>query len=123
MVEPLFAADSAAINKYQHYCDTPTVETIEAISWWIEPEQQKRYPNLSRMALDYLSIPGMSAEPERLFSATKHTIRDLRYRIGSDTVEALQCLRSWLKIKDNEFKGLTRWVEEEAKEKDPVVIE
>jgi len=74
-VEPLFAADSAAINEYQHYCDTPTVETIEAISWWIEPEQQKRYPNLSRMALDYLSIPGMSAEPERLFSATKHTVK------------------------------------------------
>src|SRR6266536_4238967 len=116
-----FAADSAAIDEYQHYCDTPTVETIEAISWWIEPEQQKRYPNLSRMALDYLSIPGMSAEPKRLFSATKHTIEDLRYRIRSDTVEALQCLRSWLKIKDSEFEGLTRWVEEEAKEKDPVV--
>jgi len=28
-----FAADSAAIDEYQHYCDTPTVETIEAISW------------------------------------------------------------------------------------------
>ena len=53
------------------------METIEAISWWIKPEQQKRYLNLSRIALDYLLIPGMSAEPERLFSVTKHIIRDL----------------------------------------------
>ena len=68
-------------------------------------------------------MPGMPAEPESLFSVTKHIIGDLRYQIGSDTAEALQCLRSWLKIKDSEFKGLTRWVEEEAKEKDLVVIE
>ena len=75
------------------------------------------------MALNYLLIPGMLAEPKRLFSVTKYIIRDLRYRIGSDTVKALQCLRSWLMIKDSEFKGLTRWVKEEAKEKDLVVIE
>jgi hypothetical protein len=60
------------------------------------------------MALDFLSIPGMSAEPERLFLSTKVTISDLRSRLGSDTVKALECLRSWLKIKDTEIEALIR---------------
>ena len=36
--------------------------------WWLEENQQKVYPNLSKMAQDMISIPAMSAEPERLFS-------------------------------------------------------
>jgi hypothetical protein len=54
------------------------------------------------MALDYLSIPAMSAEPERLFSSAKVTISDRRSRLGSDVIEALECLRSWLQIQDTE---------------------
>src|SRR6266536_2871273 len=76
------------------------VDTDDAISWWLQEQQQKDFPHLSRIELDFLSIPGMSAEPERLFSSTKITISDLRSRLGSDTIEALECLRSWLKIKD-----------------------
>jgi hypothetical protein len=71
-------------------------------------QQQKDFPHLSRMALDFLSIPGMSAEPKRLFSSTKITISDLRSRLGSNTIKALECLRSWLKIKDSEVEALVR---------------
>jgi len=60
------------------------------------------------MALDFLLIPGMSADPERLFLSTKITISDLRSRLGSDTIKALECLRSWLKIKDSEIDALIR---------------
>jgi hypothetical protein len=48
----------------------------------------------------------MSAGPERLFLSTMLTISDLRSRLGSDTVEALECLRSWLKITDIEIEAL-----------------
>jgi hypothetical protein len=34
------------------------------------------------MALDLLSIPAISAEPERLFSDTKITLQDRRNRLG-----------------------------------------
>jgi len=50
------------------------------------------------MALDILSIPVMSADPERLFSGAKITISDRRNRLGIYTIEALECLKSWLKI-------------------------
>ena len=52
------------------------------------------------MALDILSISAMSADPERLFSGAKITITDRRNQLGIDTIEALECLKSWLGIID-----------------------
>ena len=50
------------------------------------------------MALDILSIPAMSADPERLFSGAKITGSDRRNRLRIYTIKALECLKSWLKI-------------------------
>ncbi len=44
------------------------------------------------------SIPTMSADPERLFSGAKITISDRRSRLGMPTIQALECLKSWLGI-------------------------
>ena len=52
------------------------------------------------MALDMLSIPAMSASPERLFSAAGLTVTDRRNRLNSEAIEALGCLRSWYKLDD-----------------------
>ena len=50
------------------------------------------------MALDILLISTMSADPERLFSSAKITISDRRNRLRIYTIEALECLKSWLGI-------------------------
>ena len=50
------------------------------------------------MALNILSIPVMSADPERLFSGTKIIVSDRRNRLGIYTIKALECLKSWLKL-------------------------
>jgi hypothetical protein len=50
------------------------------------------------MALDMLSIPAMSADPERLFSGAKITISDRRNRLGIEVIQAIECLKSWLNI-------------------------
>jgi hypothetical protein len=47
------------------------------------------------MALDVLSIPAMSAEPERLFSSAKISITDRRNRLGIESMEAIECFKSW----------------------------
>jgi len=49
------------------------------------------------MACDIFSIPGMSAEPERLFSSSKHVLKDTRNRLKCDALEALESLKSWAK--------------------------
>jgi hypothetical protein len=48
------------------------------------------------MALDILSIPAISADPERLFSGAKITISNRRNRLGIATIQAIECLKSWI---------------------------
>jgi hypothetical protein len=67
--------------------------------WWLLPEQQRDYPNLSRMALDILSIPAMSASIERLFSSANITVSDRRNQLIPNTIEVIESLKSWQKIK------------------------
>jgi hypothetical protein len=96
-------AEAARVDEYAQYCASPIVNTDDAVGWWMQETPRKAYPNLSKMAFDYLSIPGMSAEPERLFSSTKLTVTDRRNRLGSDILEALQCLQCLrLHIRDQE---------------------
>ncbi len=53
----------------------------------------------------------MLADPERLFLGAKITISDRQNRLGIYTIEALECLKSWLKIEvflddDDDDRGL-----------------
>jgi hypothetical protein len=48
-----------------------------------------------RMAFDFLSIPAMSAETERVFIDTKLYISLLRSRLDIDILEATECLLRW----------------------------
>jgi hypothetical protein len=50
----------------------------------------------------------MSAELERLFSGAKITLSNRRNRLGADVFEALECLKSWLKIRDKKAEVLER---------------
>ncbi|OAQ60805.1 major facilitator superfamily transporter [Purpureocillium lilacinum] len=95
-------------DEYERYCKSERVYGFtSAVSWWLEETQRKNYPNLSKMAVDILSIPAMSAEPERLFSGAKITITDRRNRLGRDVIEALECLKSWLGLQDIQESGHT----------------
>ena len=98
-------------DEYQKYINSPIVETQDPRAWWLEATQRNNFPNLSKMALDLLSIPAMSAEVERLFSSCKITITDRRNQIGIDSVEAIECLKSWMRknninFVDNEVEDL-----------------
>ena len=53
----------------------------------------------------------MLAKAERLFSSAKITLTDRRNRIGVEVCEALECLKSWLKITDKEIVVLEGLVE------------
>jgi hAT family C-terminal dimerisation region len=93
-------------DEYFRYIREPPVPQDHikqgAYSWWLEERQQRLYPNLSKMALDILTIPAMSAAPERLFSSANITISDRRNRLHGDTTEAIECLKSWRKLKSSD---------------------
>lgn len=68
---------------------------FDVLQWWIEHLYD--YPQLSKMALDLLACPAMSADCERAFSSAGRSVSKTRSRINDETAEATECLRSWLK--------------------------
>jgi len=69
---------------------------ISPLRWWCQDNQRVKWPNLSRFAIDVLSIPAMSDEPERIFSGGRRTVSWERMSLGPDTIQHTECLKSWL---------------------------
>jgi hypothetical protein len=82
-------------DEYDAYCTAPPLpmEPPNLIQYW--DGQAAISPSLSRMALDLLSIPAMTAECERVFSSSKILILDRRNRLKDDIIEASECLNYW----------------------------
>jgi hypothetical protein len=65
----------SSVDEYKAYTlQTLILTDCSPLTWWLRDEQQERYLRLSKMAIDILSIPAMSADPERVFSSARQTI-------------------------------------------------
>ena len=63
------------VDEYEAYTSqTPILIDCSPLTWWLRDGQRERYPRLSKMAIDIISIPAMSADPERVFSSARRTI-------------------------------------------------
>lgn len=87
------------LNELEKY--TSEARLIEVgssvLSWWLSPAQRSRFPLLSAMAIDIFSIPAMSSQAERIFSGAKNAISEERASLQIDTIQALECLKSWFR--------------------------
>ncbi|KAM3561796.1 hypothetical protein ARSEF4850_003029 [Beauveria asiatica] len=94
----------------QHRAIGPILDEYEA--WQAQPEygdegvrdpleywheKRLRYPRLSRMALDFLTVQAMSAECERMFSAAGRMVTPIRASLDAQIIGICQILRSWLR--------------------------
>ena len=68
-------------------------ENADILLWW--KNHQSIYPNLSRMARDFLSIQATSVPVERLFSRSSLLIRKHRNRLKKDIARELLCINDW----------------------------
>jgi len=90
-----------AADEFKMYCNeserlrSAGSQNKDVLNWW--KNKSKMYPNLSKMARDYLAIPGTSTLSERLFSSGKHLVSDTRNSLSPTTIQACQCLKSWEK--------------------------
>ena len=83
-------------TRYIKYFDPATWKPVhDVVGWW--EQHRNDYPILSRLAFDVLSIPGMSAEVERVFSQAGRLITDARNGMSDDTIEACQIQHHGLK--------------------------
>lgn len=67
------------------------------ITWWWG--KRNEWPALSMIAIDILSIPPMSDEPERTFSETGCIVTKQRNRLKEGTIQSVAVLKSWLRWK------------------------
>ena len=100
-------------DEYEDYNSGESYELstgVSALTWWCHDARRQRWPRLSYMAIDILSIPAMSDEPERVFSGARRTISWDRGQLEPETVEMTECLKHWKKS-----RILDRFLESEDK--------
>ncbi|KAL6402727.1 Ribonuclease H-like protein [Ilyonectria robusta] len=88
---------ATVLDEYERYIveepiDSAQFET-DPISWW--KLNESRFPALSVMAVDFLSILSSSSESERTFSSAGMQSSYVRSRLSRCTISQQQCLRSW----------------------------
>ncbi|KAF5324406.1 hypothetical protein D9619_011183 [Psilocybe cf. subviscida] len=82
-------------DKLAQYLAAPVEKVSDGLKWWTARKQM--YPRLSRMALDYLSIPPTSVDVERVFSQGRIELSHLRNCLSAQTVRATMCVGAWSK--------------------------
>ncbi|EXL90010.1 hypothetical protein FOIG_16710 [Fusarium odoratissimum NRRL 54006] len=76
---------------------TPIKISGSPLQWWCNKDQRKTYPQLSRMAIDILSIAPESADPESAFSGGRRTLSWDRERMTCENLEKVECIGNWLR--------------------------
>lgn len=64
-----------------------------ALKWWLQDAQRQRWPRLSLIAIDILSIPPISNEPERVFSGARRTVSWNKGQLEPETIKIRECLK------------------------------
>lgn len=73
---------------------------FKPLQWW--KLNASFYPKLAKVAQKVHAIPATSAASERAFSKARLVMPWNRTRLGSYTLQAIMCLRDWLKVSVNE---------------------
>jgi hypothetical protein len=125
-------------SEIDRYLSTDVEDVRDAVMWWTE--RKSMFPILSRMALDYLTIPGecshrrhfplvsqrfpaTSVDVERVFSRGRLVLSHTRSRLATQTIRAVLCLGPWSLlhlIRDSDVKAVSQMpdVEEGLSEED-----
>lgn len=122
-------ADDSDRDELNDYLESPVDPTKDALAWW--HARRLQFPRLSRMALDYLSIPGAShsislwaaadckpsatsVDVERTFSRGRRLLSHVRSRLSAQTTRAVLCLSDWVRwdlVKSQDIRAVSKLAE------------
>ncbi|KZS09722.1 Ninjurin C-like protein [Daphnia magna] len=104
---PLQDEENNNSDEFQLYLKEPIVQArgfTDIINWW--QSQNRKYPNLSEMAMDILAKPETSVPVEREFSLAD-IITPNRANLNPATIETLHELKGYLKFCGEKLLKLT----------------
>lgn len=81
------------LEKYIQEKPKSKEDKFDNLQWW--KENEKNYPNLSRIAQNYLSIPASSAPVEGLFSRAGDVITKRRNSLNPDIINSLMVVKEF----------------------------
>ena len=111
--ESLYGPPPKGDDLEKYLLEPPYRGNMDILSWWRLNESQ--YPDLSKMARDYLGIPGTSTPSERRFSAGEGLITKKRTRLAEKTVQASMCLHDWW-VRTSIAERRKNWLEEQLED-------
>lgn len=82
------------LDQYLEESLLPRVQEFDVLGWW--KLNKMKYPTLSKMARDILSIPVSTAGPDSVFDTTSKEMDRYRSSLRPETVEALICAKDWM---------------------------
>ncbi|XP_060183345.1 zinc finger BED domain-containing protein DAYSLEEPER-like [Lycium barbarum] len=97
----LATENKSEIEKYL-LDDLEKTNELEILAWW--KVSSARYPIISRMARDVLSIPISTVASESAFSISGRILDSYRSSLSPKTVKALICTQQWLRSTSKECK-------------------
>ncbi|TFY61175.1 hypothetical protein EVG20_g7153 [Dentipellis fragilis] len=84
---------SSRLDELARYLAADVENVADGLQWW--HRQCSEYPRLSRMAINYLSIPATSVAVERVFSRGHLLLSHTQNCLSAQTTRALLCLGDW----------------------------
>ncbi|KAK4765238.1 hypothetical protein SAY86_026328 [Trapa natans] len=87
------------LEQYLEESLLPRVQEFDVLEWW--KVNQMRYPLLSRMAADILSIPMCTLPPESVFATRSRKVDNYQSLLLPVTLEALVCAKDWLRYESS----------------------
>ncbi|KZV50209.1 zinc finger BED domain-containing protein DAYSLEEPER-like [Dorcoceras hygrometricum] len=94
MIETNSQQSKSELDQYLEESLLPRVHIFDVMGWW--KLNRTKYPTLSKMARDILSIPVCTVPGSSVFDMEPREMDSYRCSLRPETVEALICAKNWL---------------------------
>jgi hAT family C-terminal dimerisation region len=84
---------SARKDQLHLYLEEPIVQHVGLMDYWRAREHE--WPQLAAMAFDFLAVPAMSSECERIFSSCAKQTTPESSRLSGKMLWHQECLKNW----------------------------
>lgn len=94
IMETTSQLSKSELDQYLEESLLPRVHEFDVVGWW--KVNRMKYPTLSKMARDILSIPVCTVPGTSVFDTVRKEMDGYRCSLRPETVEALICAKDWL---------------------------